>query len=282
MARLARHRSRPLSLVTTEGSRRWPGKPTDRLRAEASAAIDVSRVVHVARDALTVGLCYVAALPFTAGLLTGAVLPPSFLLPTAIVLVALLLTQPRQWWALLAATLVGHWAAAAANHDPTGAMPGFAMGAVCAIAAAALTRRFVDLSSGLGSLRSMGSFMMVAVLAPVVCMLGPAIAFRIRRLPNFAASASGGVLAIDWTPWFVATLGATLAFVTIVPAAVSGFGAARVAVTNFPRAVLPWTRVIEAVALTAAVAVSSIVAFNDVPFSGPQVLLLIAPLSLVL
>ena len=54
----------------------------------------------------------------------------------------------------------------------------------------------------------MGSFMMIAVVAPLVCMLAPAIALQIRRLPNFAASASGGVLAIDWTPWFVATLGA--------------------------------------------------------------------------
>ena len=282
MARLARHRSRQLSLVTTDSTGRWPRDPKRGFRARASQAIDVSQVVHVARDALTVGLCYVAALPFTAGLLTGIVVPPSFMLPTAILLVALLLTQPREWWALIAATFVAHWAAAAANNDAVGAMTGFAMSAICAVAAATLTRRFVDLWSGLGSLRSMGSFMMVAVVAPLGCMLAPAIALQIRRLPNFAASASGGVLAIDWTPWFVTTLGATLAFVTIVPAALAGFVAAREAVANLPRAVMPWTRLIEALALIAAVAVSSLVAFNNIPFSDPQALVLIAPLSLVL
>lgn len=281
MARIARHRTRQLSLVPSDPPRRWTGNTTQR-RTEPSPAIDVTRAVHVARDALTVGLCYVAALPFTAGLLTGIVVPPSFLLPTAILLVALLLTHPRQWWALIAATFVAHWAAAAANNGPLAAMPGFAMSAVCAIGAAWLTRRFVDLSSGLGALRSMGSFMMVAVVAPVVCMLAPAIALQMRRIPNFAASSSGGVFAIDWTPWFVVTLGTTLAFVTIVPAALAGFGAAKVALANFPRAVMPWTRLIEAIALTAAVAVSSIVAFDNVPFSDPLVLMLVAPLSLVL
>ena len=83
MARLARHRPRQLSLVSTDATNRSPGNPAHRFRDRASQAIDVLRLVHVARDALTVGLCYVAALPFTAGLLTGIVLPPSFLLPTA-------------------------------------------------------------------------------------------------------------------------------------------------------------------------------------------------------
>ena len=156
MARIARHRSRQLSLVTTDPPRRWTGNATQRFRSEPSQAIDVSRALHVARDALTVGLCYVAALPFTAGLLTGIVVPPSFLLPTAIMLVAMLLTPPRQWWTLVAATFVAHWAAAAANNGPMAAIPGFVMSAVCALVAASLTRRFVDLSSGLGSLRSMG------------------------------------------------------------------------------------------------------------------------------
>jgi hypothetical protein len=128
----------------------------------------------------------------------------------------------------------------------------------------------------------MGSFMMIAFIAPAVCVLGPAIVFRIRRLPNFAASASGGVLALDWTPWFVATLGIVLAFLTIVPAVLAGFEAVKVALANLPRAVMPWTRLIEAVALTAAVAVSSLVAFDGRPFTEPQALVLIAPLSLVL
>jgi signal transduction histidine kinase len=252
------------------------------LRAEVSRAIDVSRAVHIARDAGIVALCYVASLPFTAVLLTGIVLPPSFLLPTAILVVALLVTPVNHWWAVIGATFVAHWAAAAANTNPLAAVPGFAMSALCAVASAALARKFVDLSSGLGSMRSMGSFMMIAFIAPAICVLGPAVLLNIKRLPNFAASASGGVLALDWTPWFVAALGITLAFVTIVPAALAGFEAIRVALANLPRAVMPWTRFIEAVALTAAVTVSSLVAFDGRPFTDPQALVLIAPLSLVL
>ena len=88
MARIARHRSRQLSLVTTDAPRRKAGAGTPHFRPDTTPAIDVSSALHVARAALTVGLCYVAALPFTAGLLTGVLIPPSFLLPTAILLVA--------------------------------------------------------------------------------------------------------------------------------------------------------------------------------------------------
>jgi two-component system, LuxR family, sensor kinase FixL len=280
MLRVVRNRPRSGPVLGAASSHRYSA--THLLRAEVSRAIDVSHAVHVARDAGIVALCYVASLPFTAVLLTGIVLPPSFLLPTAILLVALMVTPVNHWWAIIAATFVAHWAAAAANTNPLAAVPGFAMSAFCALVSAWLARKIIDLSSGLGSMRSMGSFMMIAFIAPVICVLGPAIVFRIRRLPNFAASASGGVLALDWTPWFVAALGIVLAFVTIVPAVLAGFEAIKVALANLPRAVMPWTRLIEAVALTAAVAVSSLVAFDGRPFTEPQALVLIAPLSLVL
>jgi two-component system, LuxR family, sensor kinase FixL len=280
--RVVRHQARPVVAPAPEPGARFAHGPAQRIRARVSSAIDVTSAVHVARNAGTVALCYIASLPFTAGLLSGAILPPSFLVPSAILLVALLVTPARQWWAILAATFVAHLAATSANNYPLAAIPGFAMSAGCALASAVLARRFVDLTSGLASLRAMGEFMLIALVAPALTMIGPAALLNIRRLPNFAASVSGGVLAIDWMPWIVATLGVTLAFVTIVPAALAGFEAIRVAVVNFPRAVMPWTRVIEAAALAAAIAVSSIVAFDGRSFSVPDALVLIAPLSLVL
>jgi signal transduction histidine kinase len=251
-------------------------------RAEFLRAMDLSRVVHVASNAGIVALCYMAALPFTAELLSGTLLPPSLFVPGALLLVALLLTPTRQWWAIIPATFLAHLAVSAANNHPVSAISGFAISAGSALASAAALRTFVGATSGLGSLRAMGPFMMIAFMTPAVAVLGSAAVFQIRRLPNFAASAPGGMLAIDWTPWFVVMLGFTLAYVTIVPAALAGFEAIRLAIANLPRAVMPWTRLIEAVALALAVTVSSIVAFDARQFAVPEALVLMAPMSLVL
>ena len=101
MARLARHRPRQLSLVHHRLPNRSPRDPTLRFRDRTRRdAIDVSRVVHVARDALTVGLCYVAALPFTAGLLTGIVLPAVVPAPDARSCSSRCCSRSRRhWWA---------------------------------------------------------------------------------------------------------------------------------------------------------------------------------------
>ena len=265
-----------------DSPRRLLRLPSVLFRPDASRPVDVSGAVHLARNIGTVALCYIASLPFTAGLLSTSRLPPAFMVPSAILLSALLLIPAMHWWLVIIATLVAHVAAAAVSGDLLRAIPGFASNAACALASAALCRRFVDLDEGLGSLRDLSSFMLIAALAPAICVLGPATVFEIGRLPDFAASQGGGVRAVNWTPWFVATLGFTLAYVTIVPAALAAHDALRRAIANFPRSVLPETRIIEAILLAVGVALSSLVTFGARPFAIPHALVLIAPLSLVL
>ena len=254
------------------------------MRTPAAIRPMVAAVSRAARFALGIGvvaISYASAVRITGELLSAPGLTAALFIPGALLLAALLATPALYWSAIIGATLVAHWAAYAADGTPpSAAVLSFALIALCALASAILCRRYVDLSAGFGTLRAMSRFMLIALITPLVCGVLPAAFVGLDRLPDLlappAASARG-----HRTPLIIATLGYTLAYVTVVPGALAGYAVFRNTLAHTGRLVASWPRLVEGVGLAIAVAVASSTALAAPPFPFPGALALIAPLPLV-
>lgn len=249
----------------------------------ASPRVDSAQLRHSARNAVVVAIGYAASVRFTEALLSTPALPPFLCIPSAFILTALLLTRPARWWIVLASTFVGQWIASIGQHASIATFfSAFAIDAVCATLAAALIRRHVDLTTDLRGPSAIGAFTGVALIAPIIGLLGLAAMFGIRVPPHVITGNAPGGAPIVGTSWIVAVLASALAYVTVVPAVLAGRAAVRRSLAG-PGIVIPWGSVIEATALTAAVAVVSAIAFSGfAPDSVARTIGLLAPLPVAL
>jgi PAS domain S-box-containing protein len=248
-----------------------------------SSQVHSARVRQSARNAVVVAVGYAASVRFTEALLSTPALPPFICIPSAFILTALLLTPPGQWWVVLVSTLVGQWIASV-GQDASAAVvfTAFAIDAVCSTLAATLIRRHVDLSTNLRGPGAIGAFTVVSLIAPIIGLLGLAAMFGIRVPPHVITANTPGAAPMVGTSWIVAVLASALAYVTLVPTVLAGRAAVHRALAE-PRIVIPWGSVIEATALTAAVAVVSAIAFSGfAPDSVARTIAVLAPLPVAL
>ena len=145
-------------------------------------------------------------------------LPAAIVVPSALVVTALLLTPIARWWTVLASALVGHWLATVGQGASISAVLGsFILDTASAVLAATLIRNYVDLQWGLSALSSIGAFTIIALAAPLIALLGSAALFQIEgpidpTIPDGYATAGAA-----WASWLIAVLAHTLAYLTIVP-----------------------------------------------------------------
>jgi two-component system, LuxR family, sensor kinase FixL len=228
--------------------------------------VQVPHVLRLVRNAAAFAVSYAAADRFTDVVFSTAELPPGLFLPSALVLTALLLTPPVRWWAVLASTLVGQWIGSFGEGiSVVTILESFTIDAASTVLAAVFIRRFVDLSSALGTLRDIAVFAVIAVLAPIVGLLGSATLFHIRTPVELTGAQPGGTMM--WMAWFVAALGDAIAYMTVVPVGLATHVAVRNAFAAESRAVLRWTRLIEALLLGAAAGLVSALLFAHSPGS---------------
>ena len=132
---------------------------------------------------------YAAASRFSDAAVSTLELPAAIVVPSALVVTALLLTPIARWWTILASALVGHWLATVGQGASVSAVLGsFILDTTSAVLAATLIRNYVDLQWGLSALSSIGAFTMIAIAAPLIALLGSAALFQIegpaiRRFP---------------------------------------------------------------------------------------------------
>jgi two-component system, LuxR family, sensor kinase FixL len=247
-------------------------------------AVDVPQVLRVVRNAIMFAVCYAAAARFTSGALSAADLPPALFIPSAFVLTALLLTPPARWWTVLASGLVGHWLASIGQGTSLAALLGsFAIDAVSTVVAAMLIRRYVDLTWELSTLPAMSVFTVIALVAPLIGLLGSAALFRIQSPVHGASGDAFGNATTAWIPWFIIVLANSLAYLTVVPAGLAIHAAVRNAFAAESRSMIRWTRLVEAVVFAGAVVFVSIVLFAQWPRDPiARALVLTAPVPLVL
>jgi len=258
--------------------------PVPRSHVADPTAVDVPDVLRMARNGAAFAVFYAAASRFADAALSTAELPPTVFVPGALVLTALLLTPAGRWWTVLAATLLGHWFATVGQPASFAAVLGsFTINTGCALVAATLMRRYVDLQWGLGALRSIGTFTLIAFVAPLIALLGSAALFRIDA-PIDPANPDGFIgPSIAWISWLVAVLATTLAYLTIVPVGLASHATLTSAFAGDSRLVVRWTRAVEAVVLAVVVTLVSATAFTPMPrYPVAQVIVLFAPVPLVL
>jgi PAS domain S-box-containing protein len=243
---------------------------------------DASRASRFALGTGMVAIAYAAGLRITGELLSGPELTAALYVPGALLFAAFLATPPLYWSAIVGSALVAHWVTYAAAGAPSSAIAlSFVPIAVCAFVSAMLCRRYIDLSAGLGTVRAMSRFMLIALITPFICGVLPAILVGIDRLPDVLAPPDVDVAAGDRMAWIIATLGYSLAYVTVVPAALAGYDAFRNTLADAKHLVAPWPRLIEGIGLSIAVAVASTTALAAPAFPFAGALALIAPLPLV-
>lgn len=228
-----------------------------------------------------VAVYYVVALRFTDEFVSSAMFPRVFPTSGAILLAALLVTPPLQWWTILGAALVAHWTALAARGGLTAAiLVSFTVTATCAAASALLLRRQSDRAPTLDRVRAAAPFLIVVVGVPLVCVLGSGLWLgdRLSWLvdPGFLRSAG-------WVQWLVASLGTSLAYLTVVPLALAAYEFVNNARIGADDTEAPRPRLSRAALLGAAIAVATFVAFA-IPSPGMPGLLAVAlslPLLLI-
>ncbi len=183
---------------------------------------------------LVLGVVLVSA-GYYAGAVIGILLgfPPSGIssiwLPTAIVLAALLLTPPRDWWMYLLATVPTHLHVVAVFQHPE--VPLVVMliqvgsGAVHAVLAALAVRFVIGVPPRFDSLRNMAAFILLAGIAAtaVAC----ALAVWLFLLTGWATD--------FWLAWRQRVLGHVFAIITIPPVILLTFTGQLVGAHHSPR-----------------------------------------------
>ena len=247
-------------------------------------AVDVPDVLRVVRNAAVFAVCYAAASRFSDAAVSTLELPAAIVVPSALVVTALLLTPIARWWTVLASALVGHWLATVGQGASISAVLGsFILDTASAVLAATLIRNYVDLQWGLSALSSIGAFTIIALAAPLIALLGSAALFQIEgpidpTIPDGYATAGAA-----WASWLIAVLAHTLAYLTIVPVGLASHAAVTKAIAAQSRLVVRWTRALEAVLLTGVIIIVSTTVFSPMPRHPiAQVVLLFAPVPLVL
>ena len=253
----------------------------DRSKVEPPA-IDLPHVLRLARNAAAFAVSYAMAGRFTQATLSAPDFPPALFIPSALVLIALLLTPPARWWVVLASALAGHWVTSVGLGTSFLYMvESFVLDAASALLAALLVRRLVDLTWGLDTVRSIGAFTIIACISPMIVVLGSAALFQIDG--PVGQGKAEGFGAGDAAAWLTAVLSNTLAFVTVVPAGLAAHGALKRAFAIESAPVLRWSRVMEAVAFAAAAVLLFALPFTHLP-ANVLVLtaMLCAPIVLVM
>jgi PAS domain S-box-containing protein len=247
-------------------------------------AVDVPDVLRIVRNAAVFALCYAAASRFSDAAVSTLELPAAIVVPSALVVTALLLTPIARWWTILVSALVGHWLATVGlGASMSSVLGSFILDTTSAVLAATLIRNYVDLQWGLSALSSIGAFTIIALATPLIALLGSAALFQIEgpidpTIPDGYASAGAA-----WASWLIAVLAHTLAYLTIIPVGLASHAAVTKAIASQSRVVVRWTRALEAILVTGAVTVVSATVFAPMaqhPIA--QVILLFAPVPLVL
>ena len=245
-------------------------------------AIDMPYVLRSARNAVAFAVGYAMAARFTQATLSAPAFPPALFIPSAVVLIALLLTPPARWWTVLVSALAGHWVTSVGQGTSFVYMlESFALDSASAVLAATLIRRHVDLTRGHDTAGSMGAFTIIACISPMIVVLGSAALFQIDA--PVGQGKTEGIGGSDSAAWLMAVLSNTLAFVTVVPAGLAAHGALKRAFANESRSVVRWSRVIEALGLATAAALVSAVVFAQLPANVLlRAAVLCAPIVLVM
>lgn len=262
-----------------------PAAPSvSRSHVAEPRAVDVPDVLRVVRNAAVFAVCYAAASRFSDAAVSTLELPAAIVVPSALVVTALLLTPIARWWTILVSALIGHWLATIGQATSMSAVLGsFILDNASAVLAAALIRNYVDLQWGLSALSSIGAFTIIAIAAPLIALLGSAALFQIDgpidpTIPDGYANASSA-----WAAWLIAVLAHTLAYLTIVPVGLASHAAVTKVIATQSRLVVRWTRALEAVLLTGAVTILASTVFTPMPQHPiAQTILLFAPVPLVL
>ena len=255
--------------------------PMRRPNVEPSA-IDGPELLRFARNVAAFAVSYAIAARFTQANLSVPQVPPALSIPSAFVLVALLLTPPARWWAVLASALVARWVTAVGQDaSVVYILASFAIDAASTVLAATLIRRYVDLKWGLDTVSSIGAFTIIACVSPMLVLLGSAALFQID-LPVAPGNADG-VGAGDSTPGLIAILGHTLAYLIVVPVGLASHATVKRTFATESQSVIRWARVIEALCLGAAAALLAALLFMRSPDDAVgRAIVLCAPIVLVM
>jgi len=255
-------------------SHRWP-LPTFRADIDGSRPIDLGRTLRVARDAVVIALAVAAAVSVTAAFFSTPTMT-TFFLPSAVVLLAFLATKTRAWWGVIASAFVGYWVASAVAGAPADAWGGSLATAIATpLIGAAIIRRWLRPASELDSLTWIGSFIAVALLAPIVTegagtwLVGDPVPPVLPPPDGVADDAA--------TPWLVIVLANALALLTIVPASLAAWHAYRRFAAT-PSRDVRGPRIVEGIALAAACAVASaLILRRGGPLGHLDAVFLVAP-----
>jgi len=251
--------------------------PAFRTDVGGSRPIDLRGTLRVARVGLAIALTVAASVSLTAAFFSSPALTSLFL-PSAVVLLALLATRTRAWWGVIASAFIGFWLASTVASAPADAWGGsLATGIATPLIAAAATRRWLRPASELDSLTWIGSFIVVALLAPVATegagtwLVGDAV-------PQVLATPDPGDTRADAaTTWLIIVLANALALLTVVPACLAGWNAFR-KLSVVPGPTVRGPRIVEGIALAAACALAGALMLRRAgPLGHPDVVFLVAP-----